>query len=34
LGQLRKSGQTDPKKWVGLGDLVDMVSKNRKLKNK
>jgi len=34
LGQPRKPGQTHPKnskKWVGLGNWVDMVSKNGKL---
>jgi len=30
LGQSRKSGQTHPKKGVGLGNWVGMVSKNGK----
>jgi len=33
LGQFRKSDQThlkNPKKWVGLGKWVGMVSKNEK----
>ena len=30
LGQPRKPGRTHPKKWVGLDNWVDMVSKNGK----